>query len=149
MATLGVILPAAPKPLASYVPVRVHGDLAMVSGQLPFESGELHATGPVPSRTSPEDAQAAARLCAINALAAVAEAVGSIDRIAGVVKLSAFVASDPGFGGQPAIANGASDLMFEIFGESGRHARAAVGVTSLPLDASVEIEFTFALHPEV
>lgn len=148
LSKLDISLPNAPKPLASYVPARVEGGLLYVSGQLPFEGGTLQATGPTPSVTSAENARHAARLCAINALAAASETLGSIDRIAGVVRVGAFVACDPGFGGQPAIANGASDLMFEVFGESGRHARAAVGVMSLPLDATVEIEFTFTLHPQ-
>lgn len=145
LADLGITLPDAPKPVASYVPVRIAGGLAFVSGQLPFESGKLPATGAVPGKVSPEDAKAMARRCAINGLACVAQALGSVDRIRGVVKVGVFVASDTGFGGQPGIANGASDLLVEVFGESGRHARAAVGVPALPLDAPVEVEFVFEI----
>ncbi|MEM9373673.1 MAG: RidA family protein [Planctomycetota bacterium] len=145
---LGITLPPAPSPVAAYIPVRVHGATAFVSGQLPFENGELRHTGLVPAQTGEDLARGAARICAINALAAAVETIGSIDRIAGVIRIGVFVASEPGYTGQPGIANGASELMAEIFGEAGRHARAAVGVSSLPLDASVEIEFMFALHPE-
>jgi len=142
---LGISLPDAPKPLAAYVPVRIAGGVAYVSGQLPFEGRELRHSGLVPNEVSQEEAVAAARLCAINALAVAQEALGSVDRIAGVIRLAAFVACEPGFAAQPAIANGASELMGKIFGESGRHARAAVGVASLPLNAAVEIEFMFEL----
>ncbi|MCH8507877.1 MAG: RidA family protein [Phycisphaerales bacterium] len=143
LTTLGIQLPEAPKPVASYVPVRIEGSHAYVSGQLPLIDGKLAREGAVPSKVSPEDAQADARQCAINALACLKQAVGSIERVRGVVKVGVFVASDPGFGGHPKIANGASDLLVEIFGEAGRHARAAVGVASLPLNAPVEVEFIF------
>lgn len=145
LAALGITLPSAPKPVASYVPVRIAGGLAYVSGQLPFEDGKLSGEGTVPGAIAPESAKAMARRCAINGLAAAAEALGSIDRISGVVKVGVFVASDAGFGGQPGIANGASDLLVEVFGESGRHARAAVGVPALPLNAPVEVEFVFEI----
>ncbi len=143
--SLGIELPAPTPPLASYVPVRVHGGVAHVSGQLPFVGGELMAVGLVPGDVSEEQAKACARQCALNALAALRGKLGSLDGVHGVVRLGCFVACEPGFGGQPAIANGASDLLFEVFGETGRHARAAVGVASLPMNAPVEIEFTFAL----
>lgn len=147
LTNLGITLPDAPKPVASYVPVRIHGTQAFVSGQLPYENGRnLAHTGLVPSQVDAETAKAAARRCAINALACLQEALGSIDRVRGVVKVGVFVASDPGFGGQPGIANGASDLLVEVFGESGRHARAAVGVAALPMNAPVEVEFVFELH---
>jgi enamine deaminase RidA (YjgF/YER057c/UK114 family) len=147
LAALGITLPDAPKPVASYVPVRVHGSQAFVSGQLPYGPGRTLAhTGVVPSQVDAETAKAGARQCAINALACLHEALGSIDRVRGVVKVGVFVASDPGFGGQPGIANGASDLLVEVFGEAGRHARAAVGVAALPLNAPVEVEFVFELE---
>lgn len=142
---LGIQLPDAPRPVAAYVPVRVTGNLAFVSGQLPTEAGKLAATGAVPSRVDAQAAKDMARRCAINALACLRQEFGSIDRIAGVVRVGVFVASDPGFGGQSAIANGASDLLVEVFGEPGRHARAAVGVSALPLNAPVEAEFVFEL----
>lgn len=148
LAELGISLPPAPAAVASYVPVRIAGDQAFVSGQLPFgPDRKLARTGPVPSRVGPEDAKADARQCAINALACLREALGSLDRVRGVVKVGVFVASDAGFGGQPGIANGASDLLVEVFGEAGRHARAAVGVAALPLDAPVEVEFVFEIAP--
>ncbi len=143
--TLGIELPSAPPPLASYVPVRLHAGVAYVSGQLPFVDGKLMAVGSVPAEVSEERAKACARQCALNALAALRGKLGSLDSVRGVIRLGCFVACGPGFGGQPAIANGASDVLFEVFGEAGRHARAAVGVSSLPLNAPVEIEFTFAL----
>jgi enamine deaminase RidA (YjgF/YER057c/UK114 family) len=146
LAALGIALPDAPKPVAAYVPVRIHGNQAFVSGQLPYENGALAATGAVPSAVSPETAKANARRCAVNALACLHQALGSIDRVRGVIKVGVFVASDPGFGGQPAIANGASELLVEVFGETGRHARAAVGVASLPLNAAVEVEFIFEIE---
>jgi enamine deaminase RidA (YjgF/YER057c/UK114 family) len=148
LAALGIELPEAPKPVAAYVPVRIHNGQAFVSGQLPYENGRLAHEGVVPSRVDAETAKAAARRCAVNAMACLRQALGSIDRVRGVVKVGVFVASDPGFGGQPAIANGASELLVEVFGEAGRHARAAVGVAALPLNAPVEVEFVFELEPE-
>jgi enamine deaminase RidA (YjgF/YER057c/UK114 family) len=145
LAALGITLPDAPKPVASYIPVRVSGNQAFVSGQLPFEAGKLPAEGTVPSSVSPDQAKAMARRCVVNALACLQQALGSIDRVRGVVKVGVFVASDAGFGGQPGIANGASDLLVEVFGEAGRHARAAVGVPALPLNAPVEVEFVFEI----
>lgn len=145
LAALGITLPEAPKPVAAYIPVRISGPQAFVSGQLPYENGTLTATGPVPSAVSPETAKSNARRCAINALACLHQALGSVDRVRGVVKVGVFVASDPGFGGQPAIANGASELLAEVFAEAGRHARAAVGVAALPLNAPVEVEFIFEI----
>lgn len=145
IAALGISLPEAPKPVASYVPVRITGNLAFVSGQLPYEDGKLPATGTVPSQVTPDAAKAMARRCAINALACLHQSLGSVDRVAGVVKVGVFVASEANFGGQPAIANGASDLLVEVYGERGRHARAAVGVPALPLNAAVEVEFVFEL----
>lgn len=147
LAALGIQLPTAPKPVASYVPVRISGHQAFVSGQLPFENGKLPAEGTVPVTVTPEAAKAMARRCVVNALACLQQALGSIDRVRGVVKVGVFVASDAGYGGQPGIANGASDLLVEVFGEAGRHARAAVGVPALPLNATVEVEFVFEIEP--
>ncbi|MDA0803248.1 MAG: RidA family protein [Planctomycetota bacterium] len=137
---LGLTLPAAPKPVAAYVPGVRTGNLVFVSGQLPMKDGALLATGPVPSVVSPEAAQAAARQCGLNALAVAAGMAGGLERIRRIVRVGAFVQSDPGFTGQPGIANGASELMLAVFGEAGRHARAAVGSVALPLGASVEVD---------
>ncbi len=147
LAALGMSLPTAPKPVAAYVPYSKVGDLVFVSGQLPMRDGALLATGPVPSASSPETAKMAAQQCGLNALAVAADAAGGLDRIAQIVRLGVFVQSDPGFTGQPAIANGASELMLSVFGESGRHARAAVGSVALPLGATVEVELIVRVHP--
>ena len=143
---LGIELPSAPKAVASYVPALLDGDLLLVSGQLPFVDGELRETGTVPEDVDVETAVECARLCGVNALAAARDALGSLDRITRVLRLGCFVASPAGFGGQPAIANGASELMLSVFGDAGRHARAAVGVSTLPLNAPVEIEFMFRVR---
>lgn len=140
LAELGLTLPPAPDPVAAYVPAVRTGNLVFVSGQIPVAAGSLTATGTVPSRVNVETATECARLCALNALAVAAQAAGGLDNIARIVRLGCFVASDPGFTGQPAVANGASELIADIFGEPGRHARAAVGSIALPLDAPVEIE---------
>ena len=141
LADAGVTLPPAPKPIAAYAPsVRV-GDLVFVSGQIPMLDGSLAAVGPVPSAVGVEAAAAAARQCAVNALAVLADAVdGDLDRVRRIVRLGVFVASDPGFHDQPRVANGASELLVEVFGPAGRHARAAVGSVGLPLGAAVEVE---------
>ena len=146
---LGIDLPEVVPPVASYIPAKVHGDLVWTSGQLPFVSGELTATGKVGDGLGlvpAADAAAAARICALNALAAAADAVGGADRLTGVFKVTGFVASDPPFTGQPGVINGASELLGEVFGDAGAHSRSAVGVAALPLDAPVEVEvaFTFA-----
>ena len=144
--TLGIALPEAPKPVASYIPALKVDNLLYVSGQVPFQDGELVCKGAVPTDCSPEKAAEAARICAINGLAAAQQALGGdLDQIKGVVRLGVFVASEPEFNGQPAIANGASDLMVEIFGEDGQHVRAAVGSIALPLGASVEVEMILQL----
>ncbi|MCA9282867.1 MAG: RidA family protein [Phycisphaeraceae bacterium] len=142
---LGITIPEAPKPVASYVPsVAVHsGSLVFISGQLPFEKGKLMATGRVPGQVSIETAQKCARQCVVNGLAALLGEIGSFERLRRVVRLGVFVNAGEGFAEQPKVGNGASDLLVELLGENGRHARAAVGVSSLPLDAPVEIEFTF------
>ncbi|MEP9415391.1 RidA family protein [Gordonia sp. VNQ95] len=140
---LGIALPTAPKPVANYVPAVRSGNLVYTSGQLPFVDGELSARGKVcvgaEGIVKPDQATAAARQCTINALAAVDGLVG-IDAVVRVVKVTGFVASAPGFTGQPGVLNGASDLLGEIFGDAGVHARSAVGVTELPLGSPVEVE---------
>jgi enamine deaminase RidA (YjgF/YER057c/UK114 family) len=136
---LGIELPAVVPPLAAYVPAVRTGNLVYTAGQLPMDKGSLAATGKVGAAVSPEDGKALARLCALNALAAVHALVG-IDAVTRVVKVVGFVASAPGFNGQPAIVNGASELFGEVFGDAGAHARSAVGVSELPLDAPVEVE---------
>jgi len=145
IARLGLELPPAPQPLASYVPVRVHGPMAYVSGQIPSIDGSVLHPGIVGAGVDVELAQEAARRGALQILSALREELGSLDRVAGVVQLSVFVASDPSFTQQPAVANAASDLLVEVFGDAGRHARAAVGVPSLPLGASVELAAVVAL----
>lgn len=137
---LGITLPMPPKPVAAYVPAVRSGSLIFVSGQIPFREGKLICSGPVPSQVSIEEARAAARQCALNALAILAAEVRDLDSIQRIVRLGVFVCSDPGFTDQPKVANGASELLVEIFGESGRHARAAVGSVALPLGATVEVE---------
>tara|TARA_Y100000589_G_scaffold178545_1_gene169085 strand:- start:2749 stop:3213 length:465 start_codon:yes stop_codon:yes gene_type:complete len=138
---LGIRLPDAPKPVAAYVP-SVHAQgLIFISGQIPLKEGSLMATGTVPSETAVDQAVSAARQCAINALAVLKSSLeGDLDRVKRIVRIGVFVASDPGFTDQPLVANGASELMLEVFGDAGRHARAAVGSVALPLNASVEVE---------
>jgi enamine deaminase RidA (YjgF/YER057c/UK114 family) len=136
---LGIALPQVVAPLASYVPAVRTGDLVYTSGQLPIDGGKLARTGKVGADVSPEEGKALARICALNALAAVGSVVG-IDTVTRVVKVVGFVASAPGFNGQPSVVNGASELFAEVFGDNGAHARSAVGVAELPLDAPVEVE---------
>jgi enamine deaminase RidA (YjgF/YER057c/UK114 family) len=137
---LGIELPETAAPLAAYVPAVRTGDLVYTSGQLPMRSGELMATGKVGDGVSPEDAAACAQQSALNAMAAVKAELGDLDLVKRVVKVVCFVASDPGFTGQPQVANGASELLGTAFGDAGVHARSAVGVAVLPLDAPVEVE---------
>lgn len=139
LAELGIELPAVARPVAAYVPAVRSGSLVYTSGQLPFVSGSLAATGKVGGELGPEEAKRHARTCALNALAAVHALVG-IDAVVRVVKVVGFVASAEGFTGQPAVVNGASELFGEVFGDAGAHARSAVGVAELPLGAPVEIE---------
>jgi len=139
LAELGIELPEVVTPLASYVPAVRTGNLVYTSGQLPMVAGELLGSGKVGGVVSPDDAKALARVCALNALAAVHALVG-IDAVVKVVKVVGFVASAPGFNGQPRVINGASALLGEVFGDAGAHARSAVGVSELPLDAPVEVE---------
>lgn len=139
LAELGITLPEVVPPLASYVPAVQSGNYVYVSGQLPFTDGKLPLTGKVGAEVAAEDATGLARICAVNALAAIDALVG-LGRVVKIVKLTGFVASAPGFTGQPAVINGASDLFGTVFGEQGRHARSAVGVAELPLGAPVEVE---------
>ena len=140
LAGLGLTLPAVAAPAGAYVPAVVSGSLVFTAGQLPFVGGALPATGKVGGEVSPEAAADLARTAALNALAAAASAIGSLDRVTRVVKATVFVASAPDFTGQPAVGNGASGLLVDAFGEPGRHARSAVGVAVLPFDAPVEVE---------
>jgi len=139
LADMGVTLPAVAAPLAAYVPSVRTGNLVYTSGQLPLEGGKPTHFGKVGEEVTPEGGKAAARICALNALAAIDALVG-IDSVVRVVKVVGFVASAPGFTGQPGVVNGASDFLGEVFGEAGAHARSAVGVASLPLDVPVEVE---------
>jgi enamine deaminase RidA (YjgF/YER057c/UK114 family) len=139
LAELGIRLPPAAAPVASYVPVRVSGEHAFVAGQIPIEDGKVLSSGKLGEDLTVEQGSEAARRCALQALSVLREALGTLDRVKGIVKVDVFVASAPGFTQQPAVANGASDVLVEIFGEEGRHARAAVGVSELPLGASVEV----------
>lgn len=140
---LGLTLPPAPKPVAAYVPVVRHGDLLLLSGQIPLRDGKVAITGQVGFARKIEEAQEAARICTLNAIAAGADAVGGIDNLARVLKVVVYVASHEGFTDQHIVANGASNLLKDIFGDAGLHARAAVGVAELPLNASVEVDITF------
>lgn len=146
LTTLGITLPAPAAAVANYLPAVIAGDMVIVSGQLPLKDGKLTCTGKLGKDVSIEDGYAAARQCGINALAALNNVIaGDWSRVAQVVRLGGFVASAEGFTDQPKVINGASDFMVEVFGEQGRHARAAVGVAELPLGAAVEVEFSFRL----
>jgi enamine deaminase RidA (YjgF/YER057c/UK114 family) len=136
---LGVTLPSVPAPAGVYLPAVRSGSFVFTAGQVPFVDGKIAVTGKVGREISPEEAKGQARTCALNALAAVHALVG-IDSVKRVVKVVGFVASAEGFTGQPAVVNGASELLGEVFGEAGQHARSAVGVAELPLGASVEVE---------
>jgi enamine deaminase RidA (YjgF/YER057c/UK114 family) len=140
---LNLTIPGLAGPFGAYVPAKRVGSLIYVAGQLPMRDGKLVAAGPVPSQCSVEDARAGARLCVVNALAAVRTVEPDLSRLAGVVRVGVFVCSDAAFTEQPKVANGASELLVDLFGDPGRHARAAVGVNALPLGAAVEIEFIF------
>jgi enamine deaminase RidA (YjgF/YER057c/UK114 family) len=144
LAALGLELPAVAAPVAAYVPAVRCGSLVWTSGQLPFVAGSLLETGKVGAEVAPERAASLARTCALNALAAIHDLVG-LDAVTRVVKVVGYVASAPSFTGQPAVLNGASELLGQIFGDAGRHARSAVGVAVLPLDAPVEVELVVAV----
>ncbi|MCK6067470.1 MULTISPECIES: RidA family protein [Microbacterium] len=148
LADLGLELPPVATPAGAYVPAKVHGDLVFTAGQLPLVSGALPATGKVGDGhglVPAADANEYARLCALNAIAAAADAAGGLERLAGVLKVIGFVSSVPEFTGQPGVINGASELLGDLFGDAGRHARSAVGVPVLPLDSPVEVEVVFTL----
>jgi enamine deaminase RidA (YjgF/YER057c/UK114 family) len=142
LAELGIELPPAAAPVASYVPVKRGPGMAFVSGQVPMEEGAPIATGKLGAEIGVGQGQELARRCALQALAALREELGSLDAVKQVLKVTIFVASTPGFSDQPKVGNGASDLLVEVFGDAGRHARAAVGCASLPLDVPVEVELT-------
>jgi len=145
LAELDITLPEAAAPVASYLPAVETGGLLHISGQLPFVDGDL-VTGKVGGERSEEEAQEAAKACGIMLLAQMKKALGSLDRVERIVKLGVFVASTPDYTGQPKVANGASDLMAAVFGDAGRHARSAVAVPVLPLDATVEIDAVVAVR---
>ncbi|AYF98246.1 RidA family protein [Protaetiibacter intestinalis] len=140
LAELGLALPPVVPPVAAYVPAAVSGNLVFTAGQLPMIGGVLPTVGKVGAEVGADEAKELARVCALNALAAADSVIGSLDRVTRVVKVVGFVASDPGFTGQPGVVNGASELLGEVFGDAGVHARSAVGVAVLPLDAPVEVE---------
>jgi enamine deaminase RidA (YjgF/YER057c/UK114 family) len=146
LASLGISLPNPAAPVANYVPSVQAGNIMFVSGQLCFGSdGKLVATGQLGGAVSIEDGQRAARACAVNLLAQIKAVLGDLDRVAGVVRLGGFINSAPGFSNGPKVMNGASDLMVEVFGDAGRHARTTVGVSALPADAAVEVEGMFVI----
>ena len=140
LAKLNITLPTPPRPAGSYIPAVKTGNLVFVSGQIPVKDGKVQVTGKVPTKTSIEEAQGAAKICILNALAQIKSEIGTLDRVSRIVRVSGFVNSDSNFTDQPKVINAASDLLYEIFGENGKHSRIAVGVASLPLDSSVEID---------
>jgi enamine deaminase RidA (YjgF/YER057c/UK114 family) len=140
LASLGIMLPTPPKPAGSYIPVVRTGNLVFVSGQIPVKDGQVQFKGQVPTTISVEDAQKAVKICITNVLAQLKAELGTLDKISRIVRVSGFVNSSPEFYEHPKIINAASDLLFEIFGENGKHARIAVGVASLPLNSAVEID---------
>lgn len=141
LAELGLVLPAVAAPVAAYVPAVITGNLVYTSGQLPFVDGVLPFTGKVGADVSGERARELAAICVLNGLAAIGSVIGSLDRVTRIVKVVGFVASEPDFTGQPTVINGASELLGQLFGDAGKHARSAVGVAVLPLDSPVEVEF--------
>ena len=140
LAELGLTVPEVAKPVAAYIPALRTGNYVFTSGQLPMRDGQLLTTGKVGGEVTPEEATECARQCALNAIAAVRAEIGDLAQVKRIVKVVAFVASTPDFTGQPGVANGASELFGDVFGEAGQHARSAVGVPVLPLDAPVEVE---------
>lgn len=137
---MGITLPEAPKPVAAYVPFTRSGDLVFTSGQICMANGQLQYKGKIGQDLTPEEGYQAARLCAINTLSVLKSAIGSLDNVQQIVKVTVFVNSAAGFTGQPAVANGASEFYQQVFGDAGRHARSAVGAPELPLDTAVEVE---------
>ena len=149
LAELGLTVPEVAAPVAAYVPAVRSGEYVFTSGQLPMVAGKLRTTGKVGAEVTPEEAKALAQICALNALAAVKSVIGDLDRIEQVVKVVGFVASASDFTGQPGVVNGASELLGQALGAAGVHARSAVGVAVLPLDAPVEVELQVRLKPQV
>ena len=147
LALLGLTIPPAPKPLASYVPAVQAGEVLYLSGMLPFEHGVVLHPGLLGREVSAEQGAAAARLALLNGLAVIESTVGSLERIVQIVRLNGYVASAPGFDQQPAVLNGASNLLVELFGDRGRHSRVAIGVAALPLQASVELDLVVQVTP--
>ena len=141
LAELGLSLPVAPKPVAAYLPFRRSGNLLFIAGQIPMREGQLIAKGSLPNQVNMEQAADCARQCVLNGLANIKAALGSLDNVKQFVRIGVFVCSEPGFYDQPKVANAASELLAQIFGDAGQHARAAVGSVALPLGAPVEIEF--------
>src|SRR5918995_3482756 len=145
---LGIELPATPAPAGAYVPATRAGNLVFTAGQLPLEAGEVTLRGKVGATVDVEETRGAARLCAMNALAAASSQTGGVAGISPIVKVTGFVASAPGFNEQPQVINGASEFLGEIFGDAGMHARSAVGVAELPMDAPVEVEIVVEIRPD-
>jgi enamine deaminase RidA (YjgF/YER057c/UK114 family) len=146
LSELKLLLPEAPKPVAAYIPAKQTGKLVFTAGQLPMVNGELISKGLLGQDVEIDEANKAARICTLNALAAIKGVIGDLDRIKQIVRVVGYVASVPTFTQQPAVVNGASELLLEIFGENGKHARSAVGMAVLPLNASVEIELTVEIE---
>ena len=146
LSELKLSLPDAPKPVAAYIPAKQTGKLVFTAGQLPMVNGELISKGLLGQDVEIDEANKAARICTLNALAAIKGVIGDLDRIKQIVRVVGYVASIPTFTQQPAVVNGASELLLEIFGENGKHARSAVGMAVLPLNASVEIELTVEIE---
>jgi len=143
---IGLTLPDAPKPVAAYIPAKQTGNLVFTAGQLPMVNGELISKGLLGQDVEIDEANKAARICTLNALSAIKGVIGDLDQIKQIVRVVGYVASVPTFTQQPAVVNGASELLLEIFGEKGKHARSAVGMAVLPLNASVEIELTVEIE---
>ena len=146
MKEIGLSLPEASKPVAAYIPAKQTGKLVFTAGQLPMVNGELISKGLLGQDVEIDEAKKAARICTLNALAAIKSVIGDLDQIKQIVRVVGYVASVPTFTQQPAVVNGASELLLEIFGENGKHARSAVGMAVLPLNASVEIELTVEIE---
>jgi enamine deaminase RidA (YjgF/YER057c/UK114 family) len=144
--SLGLSLPPIPNPVAAYIPAKQAGKLVFTAGQLPMVNGELISKGLLGKDVEVEEANNAARICTLNALAAIKGVIGDLDRIKQIVRVVGYVSSVPTFTQQPAVVNGASELLLEVFGEAGKHARSAVGMAVLPLNASVEIELTIEIE---
>lgn len=147
LAELGITLPEAAAPVGSYVPVRLTGNLAFVSGMLPVEGGRVKQTGRVGESVTTQEAYGLARICAINGLAALKNAIGTLDRVKGIAMVQGFVQVTSDYADAPKVINGASDLLVALFGDAGRHARFAVGVASLPMNAPVEVAFVAEIMP--